>query len=287
MAWTIGDENLDHQPATPALLQRRLDACDGRRQFFVDVEEINTGACITCFGGPNWWVLETFDVECVPGGSGIVRARLDAPEVAVDLRVERDGLLTVLQADLLNRESLVAIVESIVTENRLPSWAGFFPRSVLDDYDIRPRVTPANFWVANERPGVTDEALDFVERGLSRRLPEDLKALYRIQNGGASRYEIVDSPFGPCPLPPLLGVTSGPGVDTLLQGVDRFPLATLEMRHLVFSCDGVGWLALDYSDPGQHKAPPWVLQCPVHPGPVEIIADSFGAFLASLELVAG
>jgi hypothetical protein len=150
-------------------------------------------------------------------------------------------------------------------------------------------VVSSDFWASNyyEHPPLTDIALARAERILGVRLPVELIALLRIQNGGYTKGFIHPTAQPTTwakdhvPLPDLSGIIIDSNHPSPMNMV-RTPEMTLEWglppKQVLLSGDGHYWITLDYRS-GASPSISWIdVEC----GEDIQIASSFGAFLAGL-----
>jgi hypothetical protein len=147
----------------------------------------------------------------------------------------------------------------------------------------------AEFWSTNYygHPPLTDIALAKAEHILGVRLPAELVALLRVQNGGYTRGFIhpMKEPTtwakDHVPLQDLAGVIVDPGHSSPMNLVRTDEMTRewgLPPRQVLLSGDGHYWITLDYRK-GPNPSVAWIdVEC----GEDKQIAPSFKDFLANL-----
>ena len=147
---------------------------------------------------------------------------------------------------------------------------------------------PSNFWASNyyEHPSLTDEAIEAAQALLGVRLPVELLALLRIQNGGYTQgfAHFMTQPTtwakDHVPLEDLAGILAPEHPSPM--NLVRTPEMTIEWglppNQVLLSGDGHYWITLDYRN-GPAPSVAWIdVEC----GEDIQIAPSFSAFLEGL-----
>lgn len=150
-------------------------------------------------------------------------------------------------------------------------------------------VPASDFWSTNyyEHPPLTDIAVARAERILGVRLPAELIALLRIQNGGYTKGFIhpMKQPTtwaeNHVPLRDLSGIIIDPDHSSPMNLVRTAEMARewgLPPKQVLLSGDGHYWITLDYRN-GPSPSVAWIdVECDED---IQV-APSFGQFLASL-----
>lgn len=150
-------------------------------------------------------------------------------------------------------------------------------------------VPASDFWSTNyyEHPTLTDIAVARAERILGVRLPAELIALLRIQNGGYTKGFIhpMKQPTtwaeDHVPLRDLSGIIIDPDHSSPMNLVRTAEMTRewgLPPKQVLLSGDGHSWITLDYRN-GPSPSVAWI---DVERAEDIQVAPSFGQFLASL-----
>ncbi len=150
-------------------------------------------------------------------------------------------------------------------------------------------IDPSNFWGNNyyNHPPLTDDMIVQAEAILEVRLPPELIALLRVQNGGYTKgfaYPMVQPTSWAedhVPLPDMAGIVTVPNHKTaqnMLQSDYMTQEWGLPPKQVLLSGDGHYWITLDYRN-GPDPSVAWIdVECE---DDVQI-APSFQAFLSGL-----
>ncbi len=143
---------------------------------------------------------------------------------------------------------------------------------------------PLTFWYADEwsppRAGATPEEVDQAEAHIGRKLPDELRALLLVEDGGVSNYEAFEDGDRYFPVLPFFCAGSTQRADTLAHAFDmRVYYPEIPTEIIVFAAAAHSWLGLDY---GSGRKDPVVVFQLNEDSEIEFVADTFAAFLAGL-----
>lgn len=138
--------------------------------------------------------------------------------------------------------------------------------------DRRPSVTlpldPSEFWGTNyyNHPKLTDKMIRKAENKLGVKLPNELIALLRIQNGGYTKGFVFPMSVKTSwssdhvPFNELGGIVTDPSHETAQNLLDSSPLSTewdVPQRQVLLAGDGHFWITLDYRK-GEEPSVAWI-----------------------------
>ncbi len=134
----------------------------------------------------------------------------------------------------------------------------------------------AGFWHDSGRvEGASPEELDAAERQLGVRLPEELRRLLSIRDGGVPNFLL----FGDILMTPIRGVANKAGTGHLVDLHMRGGVETLPDGVVIFAADADAWFGLDYR---ANEECPSVLHWSEYEEEPVHLAPTFRAFLDNL-----
>jgi hypothetical protein len=134
------------------------------------------------------------------------------------------------------------------------------------------------FWFSSDRPPASSGEIRDAEAHLGQALPDELKALLRVQDGGVSNYGAFREGERHFPLLPFFCVGASRRGDTLMAAFDARADFGIPTNVVPFGGQGHSWWGLRY---GEGDEPTVVFQLDEE-SPVEYVARTFREFLAGL-----
>lgn len=125
--------------------------------------------------------------------------------------------------------------------------------------------------------GATEESIQNAESYVGQRLPDSLRTLLKVQDGGVSNYGACVSQGERYPVLPLLGV-SATASGSIVRAFDLMDSFDVPREVVVFAAMGNAWLGLDY----RSGPVPSVLYGDVDYATTNTIAENFDEFLKNL-----
>lgn len=135
---------------------------------------------------------------------------------------------------------------------------------------------PLPFWFHRTAPASIQE-IEATERHIGHQLPEEYRALLRLQNGGVSNYSGFRDGERYFPLPPLFGVGAG-AQDTLARAFDIGAMEGRPEGVVLFAAAEHIWLGLDY----RVARGPAVVFGNTDEDELKLVAPSFADFIRGL-----
>ncbi len=142
-------------------------------------------------------------------------------------------------------------------------------------------MAPESFWYEPEGQGASLPEIEATEAAIGHRLPDELRHLLLIQNGGVAAYASVASGRGVFPLLPFFGVGITTEVGTILGALSVAEVFGVPPNVVPFAGLGHSWWGLEYAQPG---AGPRVVYRDHLDAGIEVVSETFGAMLAHLEV---